>query len=105
MFAFCCCYVCSDGKVPREPELAKWTKRATKFDKLKTPVGFNHHSSYCFQEGGGKILSLMFLSKQLAKLSTIALTFQVKIAMVGKYTGLSDSYLSVIKVTLLLFRI
>ncbi|KAG0538721.1 hypothetical protein BDA96_03G261000 [Sorghum bicolor] len=50
-----------DGKVPREPELAKWTKRATKFDKLKTPV---------------------------------------KIAMVGKYTGLSDSYLSVIKALL-----
>ncbi|NP_001336802.1 ustilago maydis induced8 isoform X2 [Zea mays] len=50
-----------DGKVPREPELTKWTKRATKFDKLKTPV---------------------------------------KIAMVGKYTGLSDSYLSVIKALL-----
>ncbi|XP_066306704.1 uncharacterized protein [Miscanthus floridulus] len=50
-----------DGKVPREPELGKWTKRATKFDKLKTPV---------------------------------------KIAMVGKYTGLSDSYLSVIKALL-----
>jgi len=49
MFTFYYCYVCSDGKVPREPELAKWTKRATKFDKLKTPVGFNHHS-YCFQE-------------------------------------------------------
>uniref|UniRef100_A0A804QS20 CTP synthase n=1 Tax=Zea mays TaxID=4577 RepID=A0A804QS20_MAIZE len=48
-----------DGKVPREPELGMWTKRATKLDKLKTSV---------------------------------------KIAMVGKYTGLSDSYLSVIKV-------
>jgi len=46
----------------------------------------------------------MFLSKLLVKVSTIALTFQVKIAMVGKYTGLSDSYLSVIKVTLLLFE-
>jgi CTP synthase (UTP-ammonia lyase) len=44
----------------------------------------------------------VFLSKQLVKLSAAALTFQVKIAMVGKYTGLSDSYLSVIKVTLLL---
>jgi CTP synthase (UTP-ammonia lyase) len=28
--------------------------------------------------------------------------FQVKIAMVGKYTGLSDSYLSVLKVKLLI---
>jgi CTP synthase len=104
VFTFYYCYVCSDRKVPREPELGKWTKRATKFDKLKTPVGLNHRSSYCFQEGGGKILSLMLLSKQLVKVSTIALTFQVKIAMVGKYTGLSDSYLSVIKVTLLLFE-
>jgi hypothetical protein len=43
--------VCSDGKVPREPELTKWTKRATKFDKLKTPVGFSHRSCYCFHEG------------------------------------------------------
>uniref|UniRef100_A0A804UHG8 CTP synthase n=2 Tax=Zea mays TaxID=4577 RepID=A0A804UHG8_MAIZE len=50
-----------DGKVPREPELGMWTKRATKLDKLKTSV---------------------------------------KIAMVGKYTGLSDSYLSVIKALL-----
>ncbi|WVZ69430.1 hypothetical protein U9M48_018218 [Paspalum notatum var. saurae] len=50
-----------DGKVPRVPELAKWTERATKFDKLKTTV---------------------------------------KIAMVGKYTGLSDSYLSVLKALL-----
>jgi len=49
------------GKVPREPKLAEWTERATKFDKLKTPVN---------------------------------------IAMVGKYTGLSDSYLSVLKALL-----
>ncbi|GJM89806.1 hypothetical protein PR202_ga06027 [Eleusine coracana subsp. coracana] len=49
------------GKVPREPKLAEWTERASKFDKLKTPV---------------------------------------RIAMVGKYTGLSDSYLSVIKALL-----
>jgi CTP synthase (UTP-ammonia lyase) len=27
--------------------------------------------------------------------------FQVRIAMVGKYTGLSDSYLSVVKVSLI----
>ncbi|OEL28397.1 CTP synthase [Dichanthelium oligosanthes] len=47
------------GKVPREPK--EWTERATKFDKLKTPVN---------------------------------------IAMVGKYTGLSDSYLSVLKALL-----
>ncbi|KAK3137945.1 hypothetical protein QOZ80_5AG0362440 [Eleusine coracana subsp. coracana] len=49
------------GKVPREPKLVEWTERASKFDKLKTPV---------------------------------------RIAMVGKYTGLSDSYLSVIKALL-----
>ncbi|KAL6618747.1 hypothetical protein ACP70R_033886 [Stipagrostis hirtigluma subsp. patula] len=49
------------GKVPREPKLAEWTERASKFDKLKTPV---------------------------------------RIAMVGKYTGLSDSYLSVLKALL-----
>ncbi|KAL6848908.1 hypothetical protein ACP4OV_021491 [Aristida adscensionis] len=46
------------GDVPREPNLDEWTERASKFDKLKTPV---------------------------------------RIAMVGKYTGLSDSYLSVLK--------
>ncbi|CAL4901712.1 unnamed protein product [Urochloa decumbens] len=49
------------GKVPREPKLAEWTDRASKCDKLKTPV---------------------------------------RIAMVGKYTGLSDSYLSVLKALL-----
>ncbi|KAL5202437.1 hypothetical protein ABZP36_013389 [Zizania latifolia] len=49
------------GKVPREPKLSEWTERASKFDKLKTPV---------------------------------------RIAMVGKYTGLSDSYLSVLKALL-----
>jgi len=60
VFTFYYCYVCSDGKVPREPELGKWTKRATKFDKLKTPVGFYHRSSYCFQEGGVKIGPYVF---------------------------------------------
>ncbi|KAF0927009.1 hypothetical protein E2562_029235 [Oryza meyeriana var. granulata] len=49
------------GKVPRQPKLTEWTERASKFDKLKTPV---------------------------------------RIAMVGKYTGLSDSYLSVLKALL-----
>ncbi|CAL4894957.1 unnamed protein product [Urochloa decumbens] len=49
------------GKVPREPKLSEWTDRASKCDKLKTPV---------------------------------------RIAMVGKYTGLSDSYLSVLKALL-----
>ncbi|KAG2625639.1 CTP synthase-like isoform X2 [Panicum virgatum] len=49
------------GNVPREPKLAEWTDRASKCDKLKTPV---------------------------------------RIAMVGKYTGLSDSYLSVLKALL-----
>ena len=45
--------VCSAGKVPREPKLAEWTERATKFDKLKTPVGFtSHYSSYCSQGEG-----------------------------------------------------
>ncbi|XP_006644451.1 CTP synthase-like [Oryza brachyantha] len=49
------------SKVPREPKLAEWTERASKFDKLNNTV---------------------------------------KIAMVGKYTGLSDSYLSVLKALL-----
>ncbi|KAG2617387.1 CTP synthase-like isoform X2 [Panicum virgatum] len=49
------------GNVPREPKLAEWTDRASKCDKMKTPV---------------------------------------RIAMVGKYTGLSDSYLSVLKALL-----
>lgn len=29
---------CSVGKVPRAPKLTEWTERASKFDKLKTPV-------------------------------------------------------------------
>ncbi|XP_066361593.1 uncharacterized protein [Miscanthus floridulus] len=49
------------GKVAREPQLSEWTERASRCDRLKTPV---------------------------------------RIAMVGKYTGLSDSYLSVIKALL-----
>ncbi|AQK88697.1 CTP synthase family protein [Zea mays] len=49
------------GKVAREPQLSEWTERASRCDRLKSPV---------------------------------------RIAMVGKYTGLSDSYLSVIKALL-----
>jgi len=49
------------GKVSQEPKLPEWTERASKFDKLKTPV---------------------------------------RIAMVGKYTGISDSYLSILKALL-----
>lgn len=51
----------SVGKVTQEPKLSEWTDRASKFDKLKSPV---------------------------------------RIAMVGKYTGISDSYLSVLKALL-----
>uniref|UniRef100_A0A452ZZ25 CTP synthase N-terminal domain-containing protein n=1 Tax=Aegilops tauschii subsp. strangulata TaxID=200361 RepID=A0A452ZZ25_AEGTS len=49
------------GKVPQEPKLSEWTERASRFDKLKSPV---------------------------------------RIAMVGKYTGISDSYLSILKALL-----
>lgn len=35
---------------------------------------------------------------------SVSLSLQLKIAMVGKYTGLSDSYLSVIKVGILTER-
>ena len=41
-----------------------------------------------------------FFYCMLAFLSDLQLTVQVRIAMVGKYTGLSDSYLSVLKVKL-----
>jgi hypothetical protein len=34
-----CSFACSVGKVPREPKLAEWAERISKFDKLKTPVG------------------------------------------------------------------
>ena len=48
------------------------------------------------------MLPLMLLSEWPFKSSTIAQSnFQVNIAMVGKYAGLSDSYLSVLKVTFL----
>jgi CTP synthase (UTP-ammonia lyase) len=46
------------------------------------------------------LLPLMVLSEWLFKLGAVVQSnFQVNIAMVGKYTGLSDSYLSVLKVT------
>ena len=51
--------VCSAGKVPREPKLAEWTERATKFDNLKTPVGFISHYSSRVR---GRVLPLMLLS-------------------------------------------
>jgi len=47
------------GKVPREPKLAEWTERATKFDNLKTPVGFISHYSSRVR---GRVLPLMLLS-------------------------------------------
>ncbi|XP_044452034.1 CTP synthase isoform X1 [Triticum aestivum] len=75
--------------VAQEPKLDEWVARATLYDTLQDEVGFC--SSFSI------VLSVW---KPLLRPNYTALLFQVRIAMVGKYTGLSDSYLSVLKALL-----
>ncbi|XP_066361762.1 uncharacterized protein [Miscanthus floridulus] len=83
------------GKVAREPQLSEWTERASRCDRLKTPVGLLIILTS---------VSNTELTPSLYNNQCLILwhenPFQVRIAMVGKYTGLSDSYLSVIKALL-----
>ena len=88
---------CSVGKVPREPKLAEWTDRASKCDKMKTPVSFLIIWNFELLFINTKSTTLAYNNQCLILWCK---NFQVRIAMVGKYTGLSDSYLSVLKVTL-----
>lgn len=68
------------------PELRDWTLMAESYDNLSTSV------SIVLQ-----LFSLYWL--HAAKLNLLNMDpMQVKIALVGKYTNLSDSYLSVVKV-------
>lgn len=71
----------------REPDLEEWTSRTELADALHEPVGliFQVKSTFFFPFCLPEILFYLFNQ-------------QVRIAMVGKYTGLSDSYLSVLKV-------
>ena len=91
-------HACSVGKVTREPQLSEWTERASRCDRLKTPVGLLIILTS---------VSNTELTPSLYNNQCLILwhenPFQVRIAMVGKYTGLSDSYLSVIKVPLLFY--
>lgn len=73
--------------VTRVPDLEEWTARANLSDMLTEPVGSRYCPNLEFNWS-----SVLGVSKWHTFLS------QVRIAMVGKYTGLSDSYLSVLKV-------
>ena len=77
-------HVCS---VAQEPKLDEWVARATLYDTLQDEVGF------CLT-----FAIVLSVWKPLLRAACTVLLFQVRIAMVGKYTGLSDSYLSVLKV-------
>ena len=67
------------------PELRDWTLMAESYDKLSTSVSI--------------VLQVVSLLIACCKIKfTEYGSMQVKIALVGKYTNLSDSYLSVVKV-------
>lgn len=70
-----------------EPMLEEWMGRAKLYDMLHKTV-----SSFFF------FAIVLWFTGNIWNL-TIWINFQVRIAMVGKYTGLSDSYLSVLKVS------
>ena len=67
------------------PDLRDWTKMAETYDNLANSVG-------------RLICNYIWYSCLLFKEWVFALYIQVRIALVGKYVGLTDSYLSVVKV-------
>jgi CTP synthase len=71
-----------------ETKLDEWVARATIFDSLTDTVSFIPVKLFLLET----FYSLIPCDKLLS--------FQVRIAMVGKYNGLSDSYLSVLKVSM-----
>lgn len=77
--------ICS---VARKPALELWTARTKVCDMLHDPVSL-------------KILNNINSTFPFWLCAWLSCPLQVRIAMVGKYTGLSDSYLSVLKVNVL----
>ena len=77
-------------RIAREPNLKEWTSRAELCDMLLEPVGPSKFQFTYLATVAMFCLRFMYLNHEL----------QVRIAIVGKYTGLSDSYLSLLKVRL-----
>ena len=79
-------------RLTREPELEDWTTMAEVCDMLHEPVGpkpktiHNVNTMFVFCDHQNDMLMLF--------------KYQVRIAIVGKYTSLSDAYLSIQKVHL-----
>lgn len=86
LFFLLICQPSTIFSIATEPDLHEWTARTKVCDMLHDPVGIKQP---CCE-----------LRDLLILLTNYALNYilQVRIAMVGKYTGLSDSYLSVLKV-------
>ncbi|KAF9686076.1 hypothetical protein SADUNF_Sadunf03G0120700 [Salix dunnii] len=76
--------------IAREPNLKEWTSRAELCDMLLEPVGPSKFLFTYLAIVAMFCLRFMYLNHKL----------QVRIAIVGKYTGLSDSYLSLLKALL-----
>uniref|UniRef100_A0A6N2K670 CTP synthase n=1 Tax=Salix viminalis TaxID=40686 RepID=A0A6N2K670_SALVM len=76
--------------IAREPNLKEWTSRAELCDMLLEPVGPSKFLFTYLAIVAMFCLRFMYLNHEL----------QVRIAIVGKYTGLSDSYLSLLKALL-----
>lgn len=79
--------------VAGEPCLEEWVSRAELCDMLHDQVGSKYFLNL-------KCIFFFVICCSFFKLFIVPFNLQVRIAMVGKYTGLSDAYLSVIKVTL-----
>ena len=73
-------HACSVGKVTREPQLSEWTERASKCD-IENSGWFVDHFNCCFQYRIASIYNNQCLILWHEN------PFQVRIAMVGKYTG------------------
>lgn len=82
--------ICS---VATEPNFKEWITTTKVYDTFHESVGF-YISDISFEK-----LIIDWIFNSMSSSSTdLTCSSQVRIAMVGKYTGLSDAYLSVLKV-------
>lgn len=79
-------------RLTREPELEQWTTMAEVCDMLHEPVCFRIRTLHNVNT------ILVFCGHQFDML--MLFKYQVRIAIVGKYTSFSDTYLSIQKVHL-----
>jgi len=88
--------ICS---VATEPDFKAWITTTKVYHKFHESVGF-YISDISFKNYNS-VLDIHLAEQCYLLTSYLLCSSQVRIAMVGKYTGLSDAYLSVLKVLLI----